>query len=328
MIKLDINSSKNLLAFSAGIDSSALFFLLLENNINFDIAIVNYNQREQSLQEVLYAKTLAKKYNKKCFVKEVTLDANSNFEKKARDIRYTFFESIIKEHSYESLITAHQLNDCLEWFLMQLSKGAGLVELLGLSNSEQRDTYSLLRPLLQYDKNELLQYLHENKHKYFIDSSNAELKYTRNKIRSKFSNELIDLYKDGIKKSFSYMKKDLNSLNIDIKAVLVNNELQIYKKNHDENIDIRIIDKVLKTYGVLISSNTRKTILKDKELVISHKIALSIKDEYIWFCPYTKEKMDKDFKEKCRILNIPKNIRSYLYSMKKDNDFLKSLKKY
>ncbi|NLN13488.1 MAG: tRNA lysidine(34) synthetase TilS, partial [Arcobacter skirrowii] len=42
----EIKSSKNLLAFSAGVDSTALFFLLLNSNIPFDIAIVDYNIRE------------------------------------------------------------------------------------------------------------------------------------------------------------------------------------------------------------------------------------------------------------------------------------------
>ena len=60
----EIKNQKNLLAFSAGIDSSALFFLLIEKDIPFDIAIVNYNLRAQSNDEVSYAKELAKKYNK------------------------------------------------------------------------------------------------------------------------------------------------------------------------------------------------------------------------------------------------------------------------
>lgn len=328
MLAVNINTSKNLLAFSAGIDSSALFFLLLEHNIDFDIAIVNYNLRAQSLQEVHYAQSLAKKYNKKCFLKEVSLDASSNFEKRARDIRYAFFDELIIKYSYESLITAHQLNDCLEWFLMQLSKGAGLVELIGLQEVEIKDTYNLCRPLLEYDKKELLEYLKKNKHKYFIDESNAQLKYTRNKIRSKFSNELIDLYKDGIKKSFSYMRKDLKSLSINTKAVYKEEELQIFTKNKDENINIRIIDKILKTYGILISANTRSIILRDKELVISHKISLTIKEDYIWFCPYIKEQMDKKFKEKCRVNKIPKNARSYISTLKKNNIIIEELKKY
>ena len=127
-----IKESKNLLAFSAGIDSTALFFLLLEDNISFDIAIVDYNLREQSKKEIAYAKELAKTYNKKIFIKEVFLDG-SNFEKKARDVRYTFFKEITEEYNYNTLLTAHQLDDKLEWFMMQLSKGAGLYELIGLN---------------------------------------------------------------------------------------------------------------------------------------------------------------------------------------------------
>ena len=74
-----ITHTKNLLAFSAGVDSSALFFLLLNAKIPFDIAIVNYNIREQSKDEVVYAKDLAKKYNKEIFIKDIVLDSSSNF---------------------------------------------------------------------------------------------------------------------------------------------------------------------------------------------------------------------------------------------------------
>ena len=62
-----IKNQKNLLAFSAGVDSVALFFLLLEQNISFDIAIVDYNLRAQSKDEISYAKELAFKYNKFTF---------------------------------------------------------------------------------------------------------------------------------------------------------------------------------------------------------------------------------------------------------------------
>ena len=65
-------NNKNLLGFSGGVDSSAMFFFLLNNNIDFDIAIVNYNLREQSKEEVKYAFELAKKYNKKIYLKEIS----------------------------------------------------------------------------------------------------------------------------------------------------------------------------------------------------------------------------------------------------------------
>ena len=62
-----LTEKKNLLAFSAGVDSSALLFLLLEHHIPFDIALVNYGTRESSDLEEAHAKKLAEKYGFKCY---------------------------------------------------------------------------------------------------------------------------------------------------------------------------------------------------------------------------------------------------------------------
>ncbi|RXJ95056.1 tRNA lysidine(34) synthetase TilS [Malaciobacter molluscorum] len=308
----ELTSSKNLLAFSAGVDSTALFFLLKENNISFDIAIVNYNLREQSKQEVEYAKYLANKFNKKIYLKEVNL-SGSNFEKKARDIRYSFFEKIIKENNYKNLITAHQLNDKLEWFLMQLSKGAGLVELLGLQRVQKKQNYTIIRPLLDICKDELENYLKKNDIKYFVDQSNYENKYKRNYFRHKFSNEFLNEFKNGVSNSFKYLQSDLNSLNIDFEPIFKQKKLYIFKKTNDNNLNIKVIDKHLKKIGILISKAQREEIIKQKESVISNKIAVCLIDKYIWICPYIKEPMKKEFKEYCRKNKIPKLCRSYIY---------------
>lgn len=307
-----INSKKNLLAFSAGVDSSALFFILLENSIPFDIIIVNYNTREQSKDEVDYAKSLAKKYNKQIFVKEVFLEITSNFEKNARDIRYDFFDEIILQNDYETLITAHQLNDKLEWFLMQFSKGAGLYELLSFEEQSIRKDYKVLKPLINTSRDEIIEYLEKNNIKYFIDHTNEDEKYKRNYFRKNFSNKFISKFKEGIKNSFKYLENDKKSLIKDDKT-LVLKDLEIFKSTNDENLDIRKIDKSLKQRGFLLSKLSRDEILKQKECVISHKIAISILDNYIFIAPYEKEAMTKEFKEKCRVNRIPKNIRFYIF---------------
>ncbi len=307
-----IKESKNLLAFSAGVDSTALFFLLLEHNISFDIAIVDYNLRKESKEERAYAKELAKKYNKNIFIKEVSLDS-SNFEKKARDVRYSFFKEIIEEYNYNTLLTAHQLDDKLEWFMMQLCKGAGLFELIGLNQWEQRDKYNIFKPLLEISKDELEEYLNTKNIKYFIDKSNYDEKYKRNYFRHNITNLLIKNYKNGISQSFEYLQNDLNSLNIDKKPLLEVKKLEIFKASIDDNINIRIIDKSLKKRGLIISKATRDEILKQKECVVSHKVSVSILFGYIWIAPTISKSMDKKFKEKCRIKKIPKNIRGYLY---------------
>ncbi|WP_323668835.1 tRNA lysidine(34) synthetase TilS [Aliarcobacter butzleri] len=313
-----IKESKNLLAFSAGVDSSALFFLLLKQNIPFDIAIVNYNVRVQSKDEVNYAKELALKYNKEIYIKDIKLESTSNFEKMARDIRYKFFEEIIDENSYETLITAHQLNDKLEWFLMQLTKGAGLVELIGFNEFEQKENYKVYKPLLEITKEELESFLKQENIKYFIDNSNFDEKYKRNYFRHNFSDKLLSEYTNGIKKSFKYLQDDINSLNIEITPIKNFNELEIYQNQKDNNLNIRIIDNSLKKRGFLLSSGQREEILKQKEITISHKINISIKEDLIWICPNVSSIMDKKFKETCRINKIPKNVRNYIYYKKID----------
>lgn len=317
-----IKESKNLLAFSAGVDSTALFFLLLEQNIPFDIAIVNYNVRVQSKEELAYAKELATKYNKQIFIKEVTLENLSNFEKNARDIRYSFFEEIINSNSYEILITAHQLNDKLEWFLMQFTKGAGLFELIGFNEFEEKESYKVYKPLLEISKNELENYLKINNIKYFIDTSNFDEKYKRNYFRKNFANQLVDDFKSGIKSSFNYLQKDIESLNVEHKPIKIFDELSIFKNMNNDNLNIRIIDNEIKKRGILLSSSQREEILKQKEITISHKINISINEGYIWIAPNYSETMDKKFKEKCRINKIPKNIRSYIYSKQFDTNNL------
>ena len=318
-IKLDIKTKKNLLAFSGGIDSTALFFMMEEVNIPFDIAIVDYNQREQSKDEVIYATQLAHKYQKKCFVSTYP-DSMKFSEKEARDFRYEFFDQILIENHYDSLITAHQLNDKLEWFLMQFTKGAGLSELIGMEELNYKNNYQICKPLLSFSKKDLQNYLDELGIKYFIDQSNFDEKYTRNYFRHNFSDRLLEEYEEGIANSLNYLQKDNISLLSGIKEDRYE-ELAVFTFNNDLNIGLRFIDKELKKRGFMISKLTRDEIEENKELVISHQIAISIIESKIYIAPVIKLTMDKKFKEKCRVNHIPKNIRPYIFKLYEEGLF-------
>ena len=261
-----LQGKKNLLAFSAGVDSTALFFILLKNNINFDITIVNYNIREQSKQEVTYAKELAELHNLKCH----SLNAgkiDKNFEARAREIRYDFFEKLINEYSYENLITAHHLGDRFEWMLMQFCKGAGCVELAGMQEANKRNSYTLLRPLLHLDKQELLNFLKENSIKYFEDESNTDENIKRNSFRHNYSTPLLDKYLNGIKKSFEYLNEDRAILiqETELKTV---GEFAYFKSLQNIRSDIFTIDKYLKSLAFMLSANQRELLKSETTLVV------------------------------------------------------------
>jgi len=309
--KEDLLHSKNLLAFSAGVDSTALLFLLLQNSINFDIAIVDYGQRAASKDEVAYAKDLAKKNNFTCHLLRAP-SITSNFEATARVIRYDFFENLIFEHKYDNLLTAHHLGDRFEWMLMQFCKGAGCAELAGMTHSDKRSNYTLLRPLLHLDKQELLHYLQEKNIKYFEDESNNDTSYKRNEFRHNYSKPLLNKYLGGIKKSFEYLDEDVNQL---IQETTLNrsNSFIYFKKSHSKRSDIFTIDKYLKAEGHLCSANEKKLLKEEECVVISRKYVVNQNHTFVFIAPYiVAKKMSKEFKEKMRLLKIEPKLRGYL----------------
>jgi len=313
-----LKNKKNLLAFSGGADSTTLFFLLLKQNIKFDIAIVNYNQRAQSLKEVEYAKELASEYKLECH----TLTApkiEKNFESKAREIRYDFFESLISKYGYDNLLTAHHLGDRFEWMLMQFCKGAGCAEIAGMQKVQQRDFYTLVRPLLHLDKQELYNYLGKEKIKYFEDETNKNEEIKRNSFRHNYSAPLLDKYLSGIKKSFDYIDEDRQTLVPEVKIEHLN-DLVYFKSLKNPRANIFIIDKILKSKLYMLSANERELLKNEDALVVGRKFIVSINQEFTFIAPYSmddsKINMSHEFKEECRILKIEPKLRPFLYNNK------------
>ncbi len=302
---------KNLLAFSAGVDSSALFFLLIQNRIVFDIALVNYGTRENSYKEELHAKALAKKYNLTCYTVKAP-EFTTHFEKNARDFRYDFFEDLIEKHDYDNLLTAHQLNDQLEWLLMRLTKGAGTSELIGLEPVSQRKNYILLRPLLKYSKDELLEYLKVNDYPYFIDESNNNDKYERNRFRKSFSDPLIAQYRDGIRRSFDYLRKDKEHLEKEFETICTEKELRVIEL-HSATAKVKAVDLTLKELGYLLSASQRREVEEKNSLVIGGKWAIELQKCKLYISPHLTRNMPKQFKEQCRVLKLPSKIRPYIF---------------
>ncbi len=313
-MKIDIvnlKNKKNLLAFSAGIDSSALFFLLIENHIKFDIAIVDYDTREQSKQEVAHAKALAKEHKLFCHhIKAPKFE--THFEKQARDFRYGFFDSLVTIEGYDNILTAHQLNDQLEWLLMRLSKGAGVSELIGLEPITQRENYTLIRPLLSFSKEALHSYLKENKYPYFIDESNSDEKYERNKFRKQFSDVLMAEYGEGIKRSFDYLRKDKAQLEKNFETLVSEKELRIIKL-HTLQAKVKATDLTLKGLGYLLSASQRQQVENEDSLAIGGEWAIELQDNLLYIAPYLTADMPKKFKETCRVNKIPSKIRPYIF---------------
>ena len=314
-----LQGKKNLLAFSGGVDSTALFFLLNREEIPFDLAIVNYNTRENSSLEAEYGRELAERFCKKCFLLS-TEPPKKNFEAKAREIRYRFFDQIIRDNGYENLITAHQLNDRLEWFLMRLSKGAGLKEMLSGGNVTEKNGYRVVKPLFNCEKQRLYDYLQKNKIKYFEDESNADCKYERNLIRNSFSNKFLGLFSNGIKKSFEILEEEVSAFTAD---TFEKDSLIVFKSSNKTTDKINIAS-ALKKIGYLPSKAQRDEVARGFDAVVGGGFAVAKNSENLIFvAPFAKNTIPKDFRERCREAKIPEKIRGYLHTLQKEPRELK-----
>lgn len=339
LLHLDtLRGAKNLLAFSGGVDSSCLFFLLLREKIDFDLAIVNYGVRKSAKDELKYAKKLAKKYGKKIFVCE-SPKITRNFESEARRVRYAFFERIILAHNYENLILAHQLNDRFEWLLMQLTKGCGLNSLLGFKSIEEvdfrflgsesqidsaqdlaldsRQKYRVVRPMSAISRDEILAFLKKQKITFFVDKSNKKQNFKRNYFRVHFGNKLIKNFQSGILKSFEFLSTDFGALYGESRVLKIEHIFLIKQKSCENNLQILAnIDTVAKNLGYVISTNQRDEIVKsDFSCVVADKIIIDSNKSIIFVVAKDLSKAQKHakkFRDKLRLAQIPPKIRPFV----------------
>jgi tRNA(Ile)-lysidine synthase len=97
----------------------------------------------------------------------------------ARDLRYEWFDQLLMEHELDRVATAHNKNDAIETFFLNLSRGSGIRGLTGISPRRGR----IIRPLLFASRAEIASYQKRKKLEFRKDHSNLETKYQRNKIR-------------------------------------------------------------------------------------------------------------------------------------------------
>jgi len=185
-----------LLACSGGVDSVVLAHLCHDAELDFAIAHCNFQLRgQESDADASFVEDLALKLNKRLYLKCFNTIAYVNSNKVsvqigARQLRYQWFAELMEENRIKTLVTAHQADDNLETFLINLSRGTGIDGLSGIP--EKTDTIS--RPLLIFTRAEILDYAQTKNLKWREDSSNSDTKYLRNKIRHEVVPKLKELH--------------------------------------------------------------------------------------------------------------------------------------
>ena len=180
-----LKGKKILIACSGGLDSVVLSRLFKELNYDISLAHCNFSLRgKESDEDEKFVILLADKlsipiFNKKFNTKAYKIKHKLSTQVAARQLRYQWFEEVCTEHSFDYLATAHHLDDDLETFLINLSRGTGLRGLIGIPLINDK----IIRPFLNFPRADILQYAKEKNSPWREDSSNQTSDYLRNKLR-------------------------------------------------------------------------------------------------------------------------------------------------
>ena len=180
-------SDKILLTVSGGIDSVVMLDLFARTGYNCGIAHCNFGLRgDESDGDEDFVRQLAYQYDFKFFCKrfnteEYSQEENISIQMAARKLRYDWFEKVRQSHTFNLIATAHNQDDVLETFFINLARGSGIRGLTGIKVLSGK----IIRPLLFAPRSLIEAYVNEHSLSFREDSSNASEKYIRNKIRHK-----------------------------------------------------------------------------------------------------------------------------------------------
>jgi tRNA(Ile)-lysidine synthase len=210
-----LENKKLLLAISGGLDSVVMAHLF--HQLKFDVALAHCNFQLRGLEsfgDQNFVQDFADANNLPLFVTQFDTLAFANDYKlstqvAARDLRYNWFYELLESEQYDYVLTAHHADDNIETFLINLSRGTGLEGLVGIPAQNDK----IIRPLLLFSREEIVNYANENNIKWREDSSNASDKYLRNKIRHDLVPMLKELnpqFIESFQKTQSYLQESQN----------------------------------------------------------------------------------------------------------------------
>ena len=318
-----LQKAKILIAVSGGLDSMVLLELLSLSKLDIAVAHCNFQLRNaESDGDEAFVKSYCSTHSIHGFfqrfdTQQFAEDEKLSIQVAARKLRYEWFYELLKKENFDFVLTAHHLDDQLETFIINFSRGTGLDGLCGIPSLNDK----IVRPLLIFSRAEIETFANENQLKWREDSSNSSDKYLRNKIR----HQLVPLLKELNPSFLDSFEKTIQNLS-QAQSLVDDASRIVYRKvvtdvDYQKIIDLKelmqlsnyqaylyqwlspfgfsawqdIYDLVKSQSGKIIFSEQYR-LVKDRETLILEPKSITISDEYF-------------IKEKEIQLNFPLKLR-------------------
>ena len=230
-----LEKGKLLVAISGGIDSVVLTHLCHQLKFNFSLCHCNFKLRgQESDDDEAFVKNLGKELQVPIFTTSFETEKYANEHKvsiqvAARDLRYNWFYKLLDTKDYDYVLTAHNTNDNVETFIINLTRGSGLEGFTGIPTINKKS----VRPLLAFSRDDITLFAIKNEIVWREDKSNASLTYTRNKVRHKILPVLQEI-NPNLLESFQKTVENLNE-----SKTIIDDHIKNISKNimtHEDNL--------------------------------------------------------------------------------------------
>ncbi len=251
-----------LVALSGGADSVALLLALKKIGYNIEAAHCNFHLRgEESDRDEDFCKKLCHKLDIKLHLAHFDTQTNASLhgisiEMAARNLRYNYFEALLKDINASAVCVAHHKDDSAETLLLNLVRGTGIEGLTGIKSKNNR----IVRPFLCVRRNEIVNYLEQQNQLFVTDSSNLVNDVQRNKIRldvMPLLQTINPLVVEHLNQTGEYIEEAASILNTALEQM--QNRVVLLKTEEQTIIDIERLEKeqssnyllwyILKNYG-------------------------------------------------------------------------------
>lgn len=321
--RLISEKDKILVAFSGGPDSVFLyhFLNLLKNIISIEVSIVyiNHNLRHDIENDLKFINEFSNSNNVNYYIESVDVKKYATKNKKsielaARELRYEAIETIRKKIGYNKIATGHNLDDNVETFIFRLLRGTSVTGLKSIPKRRE----NIVRPILDFEKSEILSFLKNKNYKYIIDYTNNKNDYTRNFIRNKIFPDFENINPTFRQKIDSLIKEinDKENCKLTFSKNHKDELIQLLKRN---NVEISR-EKINQIYKSLFSENGKLQNEGSKEFYLGkNKVLQNIYGELkiISIVDEKAEKSDKNSKifDKIKTLKENQSIEWYNYEI-------------
>ena len=169
-------------AVSGGSDSLALLYLLVENGFQPIVLTVNHGLRSEAAQEAAFVGQVCASLKLQHHILNVDVEKTGNLQANARDARYDAMKSFCIENKMPNLLVGHTKDDQNETFLMNAMRGSGVDGLRAMDEINSGEL-TIIRPILEFERQELQTYLSKKNVKWVNDPSNINFEFSRVKVR-------------------------------------------------------------------------------------------------------------------------------------------------